>query len=457
MGIFGALTTAVGGLRAQSFALENISGNIAHSQTTGFKRTDTSFSNLVSDSTLTQQKSGGVIANSRATNTIQGDIQASSVDTFMAINGDGYFVVQKPSGFPDGSPVFAGNELYTRRGDFQLDKDGFLVNGSGYYLEALTIDPVTGNVSGSVPTVLQVSNDFLPAQQTTTVQYRANLASIPLTHDYSATIPNSELLDPSGFTDDPTIAGGGIVTGAEQQSFIDQTITGGAVTVFDPQGNAVNVQLRWAKIDSIDNGGTDTWELFYLTDSTATGTNPAWLNVGTQYIFDANGQLNPAVPGVSITGLTVDGHLVGDVTINHGANGITQFADSNGVVQVNTLNQNGFSAGSLNSISINNKGRIVASYSNGRTLDLAEIPLVSFNGDNGLKALDGGAFQATDESGPAIFGASGSIVSKSLENSNTDISDEFTKLIVTQQAYAANTKIVTTANDMLQETINMLR
>jgi flagellar hook protein FlgE len=457
MGIFGALTTAVGGLRAQSFALENISGNIANSQTTSFKRTDTSFSDLVSDSTLNQQKSGGVIASSRATNTIQGDIQASSVDTFMAINGDGYFAVQKPSGFPDGSPVFTGNELYTRRGDFQMDKDGFLVNGSGYYLEAVTIDPVSGNVSGSVPTVLQVSNDFLPAQQTTTIEYRANLASVPLTHNFSSTTPNSELLNPADFTTDPTIAGGGIVTGADQQTFVDESITGGAVTVFDPQGNAVNVQLRWAKVDSINTTGTDTWELFYLTDSAATGANPAWLNVGTQYKFDVNGQMSPAVPGVTINNLTVDGHVIGDVNINHGANGMTQFADSNGIMRVNVLSQNGYAAGSLNSVSINDKGRVVASYSNGRTLDLAEIPLVSFNGDNSLKSFDGGAFQATDESGPAIFGASGDIVSKSLENSNTDIADEFTKLIVTQQAYAANTKIVTTANDMLQETINMLR
>src|SRR5438105_4588857 len=95
MGIFGAMTTAVGGLRAQSYALENISGNIANSQTTAFKRVDTSFSDLVSDSAAGQQKSGGVIAMSRATNTVQGDIQAAAVDTFMAINGDGYFVVQK--------------------------------------------------------------------------------------------------------------------------------------------------------------------------------------------------------------------------------------------------------------------------------------------------------------------------------------------------------------------------
>jgi flagellar hook protein FlgE len=143
--------------------------------------------------------------------------------------------------------------------------------------------------------------------------------------------------------------------------------------------------------------------------------------------------------------------------MNFGGNGITQFADSNGVAQVGTINQNGFAAGQLNGIAVSDKGRVVASYSNGRTLDIAEIPLVSFNGDNGLQQLDGGAFQATDESGPPIFGASGKISAQSLEGSNTDISDEFTKLIITQQAYAANTKIVTTANDMLQQTIAMLR
>lgn len=457
MGIFNALTSAVGGLQAQSFALQNISGNIANSQTTGFKRTDTSFANLVADASGGQQSSGGVTALSRATNTVQGDIQAASVGTFMAINGDGYFVVQKPSGFPDNQPVFAGNDLFTRRGDFQLDKDGYLVNGTGYYLEGLPIDPSTGNVTGSVPTVLKISNDFLPAQVTSTIQYRANLAATPVTKASAG--GGSELLNPADFsgTNDPTVAGDGVVTSADEQVFEDESIAGGAVTVFDPQGNPVNVQLRWAKIDSIANGGTDTWNLFYQTNtSPVAGTDVTWINSGVNYQFDANGQMNPPVTSVTVAGLTVDGHVVGDIVINHGANGLTQFADPDGVAQPK-INQNGFAAGQLNSISVSDKGRIVASYSNGRTLDIAEIPLVSFNGDNGLKSLDGGAFQATDESGPPIFGASGTISPKSLEGSNTDISDEFTKLIVTQQAYAANTKIVTTANDMLQQTINMLR
>ena len=95
MGIFGALTTAVGGLRAQSFALENVSGNIANSQTTAFKRIDTSFLDMIPQTSLTAQLAGGVTTQSRSTNSVQGDVQSASVATFMAINGSGFFSVQK--------------------------------------------------------------------------------------------------------------------------------------------------------------------------------------------------------------------------------------------------------------------------------------------------------------------------------------------------------------------------
>lgn len=88
MGIFGALTNAVTGLRAQSYSLENISGNIANSQTTAFKRVDTSFQDLIPDSPTNKQLSGSVVATSRSTNTVQGDIQNASIGTFMAVNGD---------------------------------------------------------------------------------------------------------------------------------------------------------------------------------------------------------------------------------------------------------------------------------------------------------------------------------------------------------------------------------
>src|SRR5947209_3876118 len=140
MGIFDALTTAVTGMQAQSYALQNISGNIANSQTTAYKRTDTTFEDLIPDAPPARQPAGNVAASSRSTNNVQGNIQTASIGTFMAINGEGFFVVEKPSSFADGRPVFDGIDMYTRRGDFQPDKNGYLVNGAGYYLMGIPID-----------------------------------------------------------------------------------------------------------------------------------------------------------------------------------------------------------------------------------------------------------------------------------------------------------------------------
>ena len=100
---------------------------------------------------------------------------------------------------------------------------------------------------------------------------------------------------------------------------------------------------------------------------------------------------------------------------------------------------------------------MVGTFSNGQNIDLAQVTLSHFNGTNYLKALDGGAYQATTESGTAIIGASGTIAGSSLEGSNTDIADQFTKLIVTQQAYSANTKIITTGDQMVQALLAMIQ
>jgi flagellar hook protein FlgE len=680
MGIFGALTTAVTGMRAQAFALENVSGNIANSQTTAFKRMDTSFVDLIPDERPSKQLAGSVVANSRSTNTVQGDIQTSSIGTFMAINGDGFFVIQKPSNFVDNRPVFDGIDRYTRRGDFQPDKSGFLVNGAGYYLMGIPVDPTTGNLVGSVPQLLQFQNDFLPAQPTSQIEYRTNLASYPLTNDHDVDIPKSELLNPATFSANPiagapiaakitgagaqladviagvsgtgtfavpattqlgagnggtlritvTPAGGaatnydivladtatldstiaaingmaglsaavtasidtsggtnklrldadsadfdfainafstdtlttrlgmsetshassnllakgvsqgetltvtvgagtfsvtfgtgasevstiaelttalasyppamgtatvdangnltftasgsnaitvdppgtatkfgvnvfnalaanGTVIGQDISAFLDQSIGGGAVTCYDVSGSPVNIQLRWAKTDSALYGGTDTWNLFYQVNPNATGQQTAWQNAGVNYMFGANGQMDPLIGTLALTGVTVNGIALGDVQLVHGAGGVTQFADPNGSAQVNLLQQNGFPAGELQQVAVSDKGRVVGSYSNGRTLDLAEITLANFNGANYLKRIDGGAFEVTDESGPPIYGAPGKIIGSSLEGSNTDIADEFTKLIVTQQAYSANTRVISTSNQMVQDLLNMLR
>ena len=595
MGIYGALATAVTGLKAQSFALEAISGNIANSQTTGYKRIETDFIDLIPDAPVNRQTPGAVLAGSRATNTDGGDIKTASSDTYMALNGTGFFVVEEKIGTNDGNAVFGGTSYYTRRGDFDVDKEGYLVNGAGYYLKGLPINQATGNISGSVPEVIQISNNFLPAQLTTRIDYQLNLPQLPKTASYDANTFNSELMDAADFVptaaDDPAtttgsatgqigtdaastimtdgesfsikvdgttvtfdiydssapgftaytgsnvgidingadidtaladvqaglIANGGTaatgatvglvggavevtlgnntssftltgdaltglglaagdytyddnsigvdvpnITGSQSDMFISQSIAGGGITAYASNGAPVQVELRWAKVDSAARGGTDTWKLYYLANSDAASTEIAWREIPAStpsggYQFSTSGSLSPDVSSTTVSNLSVNGVQIGDVTLLHNTGGVTQFADANGTSKVTALSQNGYAAGEFVSVTINDEGRIVASYSNGQQVEMAQVVTASFNAANSLKRLDGGIFAATSESGEAILANGGNIVSASLESSNTDISEEFTKLIVTQQAYAAGTRIVSTSDEMLQEALNMLR
>jgi flagellar hook protein FlgE len=611
MGIFDALNVAVGGLQAQSFALQNISGNIANASTTGYKGIDTSFEDLIPASlTVDKQVAGGVTAHAQQTITTQGTVSSSTVATNIAINGDGFFDVQKPTSVVDNAPVFNGVTNYTRAGDFQVNSQGYLVNSSGYYLMGVAVDPKTGNALGSVPTVLQFNNNFVPAQATTAIQYAANLPTVPVTQaspnattgsfvakgglnpadfsqnpevlgtappafgnssvignqvtiggsaitsgtslsslptsidgksitvdgaviNFSTTGPfsttfsaapgggpytmnvgaggatigdlmtaidtiNGNTSNPStisaapasstpgeitfntgtannlvitdnnsnavfsqlGFTADPaaTRTGGGgigtgVVAGSDVTTFDNESISGGAITVYNSAGTPVNVQLRWALT------APNTWNLFYQSDSTATQPGQtAWTNVGQNFVFNSNGNLvSPTGGGITIPNLTVNGQQVGNVQFNIASGALSQFASTTGSATVGQITQNGFAAGQLQSVAINNSGIVVGTFSNGQNIDLAQITLSHFNGTNYLQALDGQAYAATADSGAAIQGASGTIAGSSLEGSNTDIADEFTKLIVTQQAYSANTKVITTANDMVQSLLNVLR
>jgi flagellar hook protein FlgE len=618
MGIFDALNTSVGGLQAQSFALQNISGNIANASTVGYKGINTSFEDLIPEAlTVDKQVAGGVTAHAQQTITTQGTVSSSTTATNIAINGDGFFNVQKPTGVTDNVPTFNGITDYTRAGDFQVNANGFLVNSAGYYLMGVSVDPKTGNPLGNVPTVLQFNNNFVPAQATTSIQYAANLPTVPVTTasptatpktitaagglnqvDFgvnnpvvagtpaqpfvnasvtgnsaldggsppaaitagtllsnlttpvttgdtitvdgivinftgsvsappytinTGTTPNSISLAPgdtvgdllaaidtatgntgvgstpssvssgqvtlnTGVNNDLKVtgdtggtfaalgfttgglpaatrtgggsAGTGFVIGSDVQTFDNESISGGAVTVYNSAGTPVNIQLRWAMIDSstLGPGHTNTWNLFYQSDPGATGSAVAWTNVGQNFAFNANGNLvSPAGGSITIPNVSVSGQSVGNLQLNFASGSLSQFASTSGAATIGQITQNGFAAGQLQSVAINNSGLVVGTFSNGQNIDLAEISLSHFNGTNYLQALDGEAYAATEQSGPAILGASGTISGSSLEGSNTDIADEFTKLIVTQQAYSANTKVITTANDMVQSLLNVLR
>lgn len=573
MGIFGAMTTAVAGLQAQSFALENISGNIANSQTTGYKRIDTSFSDIVVSvgQSAERQLSGSVLGLSRPTNTLQGPISASAIDTHMAVSGDGYFQVQKKIGDSDGQAQFSGANVYTRRGDFVMDREGYLVNGAGNYLMAIPVDPATGNPVGDVPQLLQLSTGLLEARASTRVEYHANLPKAPrvgnldptdytnnpgingatpatsptltgLTYntiDLSADADNVFTFDVNGtpitltngdgsggvididqavgvisgqlpsnitvaagtgadagklvFTStdtgstasividniavsgtgvtavgtdlgfgtsasatgvDAIPAGTGLVTANDFATFRTQSLEGGSTTMYDPSGTPADVQFRWAKMSD----SPDTWNLFYQSNPDATGAQTMWTNAGTNFVFNAVGKLtSPTTGEITIPNLTVKGNNLGNITMNSGLNGLTQFASKQGNVDVTLMEQDGYAAGSLISVGVSGNGRITANYTNGQQVDVAEVPLFSFNGDQSLRRDSGGTYTPTRESGPAVKMNQTNIIGQALEGSNTDIAEEFSKMIITQQAYSANSRIISTANDMMQDVLNIVR
>jgi len=463
MGVFSALTTAVSGLQAQSYALENISGNIANSRTAGFKRVDTSFSDLVPDSALNRQISGSVASYSRATNTTQGDLSATRIDTNVAINGDGFFVVDQRQSGVGANTQFSNSNLYTRRGDFDFDADGYLVNGAGYYLKGQKIDQVTGQVIGTQPEVLRITKEQFPAKATTEIEYRANIPAYPKTTEADTAIADSELLqapgDYPGADPRATPTGTGTVVGSDLTNFLRQSIPGGSVTVYDSLGKATSVELRWAKIDNTTGGGTDTWNLFVAENTGATGTAVAYRNANVAITFNSTGQMTaPAGGNIPIPAMTIGGTAISGINLTTGGNGLTQNGDVGGLIDARSIRQNGYTAGTLDRVSVSGEGQVIGTFSNGQVVALAQISVARFNAGNALKRLDGGAFEETIESGSAIVGlGTSAMIGGNVEQSNTDIADEFSKMIVTQQAYSANTKVITTAQEMLRDVFSIIR
>lgn len=260
------------------------------------------------------------------------------------------------------------------------------------------------------------------------------------------------------------------VSAANSELFVKESISGGGITVYSTTGEPVNVQMRWAKVGEVN--GEAKWGLFYASDS-APGAAAAWTKLA-DYTFeegvlkDIDGATSVLGVGadvtanglerISIASLRVNGRDFGALTIDHGLKGMTQFADNSGMATTTKLKQDGYGAGEFISVGISDEGQVIASYTNGETRAVAQIITASFSNPNALKRGDGGTYTATSESGEPIINQSGEgIVGSSTEASNTDISEEFTKLIVTQQAYSANTKIVTAADEMLKEALNMIR
>ncbi len=452
MSLFGSLYTAVSGLNAQATAFGNISDNVANSQTVGFKGVNTSFQDYLTTSTATSNEPGAVSTTPEYTNTVQGTVTSSTDPLAMAISGQGFFAVQEASGESTaGTPNFSTQDYYTRTGDFTMTKDGYLVNSAGEYLQgwAVTTSTTNGVTTSStdqsqlVP--IQINqNEYAPIA-TNNITLSANLPASQGTGSYSGTTSDAS-----------------------------------QINIYDAQGTAHTVSVTWTPDTS---GNANTWT---ATLSDANGT------IGSATVsFDTSGLLTGVTGGNNGTGTVTtsnsnaSGNTAGTAgyinftpassdfyTSNTGTNsaitlslgniggttGVTQFAGT--TYDQKAVTQNGVGAGAFSSVTTDANGNVIVNYDNGEQQTAYQIPVVTFAAADSLQRVNGQAFTATQASGPANTqyentNAAGSLVTGSVEASNVDIATEFSALIIAQNAYSANAKVVTSADQLLQTTLQM--
>ena len=446
MSLFGAMTTAISGLNAQASALSNISGNVANSQTAGYKRLDTVFEDLVMQSGTKSSNTGGVSAITRATTQLQGPVSQSDNPLSLALSGRGFVSVARPiSEGTDGTPVFDANAAYTRVGDFTLDRAGYLVNSAGYALRGWTAN-AAGVVDPSILRPIVVDRSASVPQATTRVALNAQLPAAPPTP-----------LPPTAST----------------------------VTINDSLGIERQLVLTWTRVPGTPPAPSpqpDVWRLTVTAPGESASPAPART---VDLAFGAAASGNPVTAGtlgrfsnasgVVATAYAANGPATATVTVNYGQGpqaitiDLGRFGSTTGLTQtgnteyrVVSISQDGAASSAFSFVAFAENGDIEANYENGARRVIGRVPVVTFANSDALERLDGQAFGATRESGAPLLtdpGASGAgrFVIGAVEGSNVDLAAEFAKLIVAQRAYTGNTRVVTAADQMLLDTINIIR
>ncbi len=428
-----SLYTAISGMNANGTYLSVIGDNIANMNTIGFKASRVAFGDVLSQTITglvgTSQVGRGVLVSSITPLFTQGSFESTASALDLAIDGDGFFIVSE-----------GGARYYTRSGQFQIDKDGNIVNPEGLILQGYLAD-AAGNITGTVGD-LTIATRQTPANMTTLVNIAINL--------------NAQTSVPAAaFTLDGN--GDGINNDPQNYNFSS------SVTVYDSQGGAHQVTLYFVKT------GANTWDVHYVYDDPL---NPGQLlDAGTQtLLFNADGSLNNdnAAPinfnfGAGVTSpqtITFNyGTGTGETPSGNGLDASTQFASEFSLMN---LNQDGYPAGFLKNIIISEDGVITGVFTNGQTRTLAQVALARFLAPTELTKLGRNLYAESFDSGQPIVGAPstsglGRVLSNSLELSNVDLAEEFVKMISAQRGFQANSRIITTTDELLQELVNLKR
>ncbi len=438
MSIYTALRAGVSGLTANSSALAVISDNIANVNTVGYKRGGVDFSALVNaQNSNTTYNAGGVLPLTRQQISLQGSLEQSRSTTDFAVSGDGFFVVSS-----NNQPLASGGTvLFTRAGSFTIDASGFMVNAQGLFLQGWPVNSngsvVSSPTSLSAIEPINVAGVGGLAEPTANVTINANLNS-----DQSAYAGAQGVYDP-----------GDLATSTITPHF-ESTLE-----VFDSLGAPRTIAFGFLKT------APNTWavEAYARPNTSVTGgaISGGLLGSGTiTYNTDGTVQSIAGSIGSPVTAnwAASTGAAAQNISLNL-ASGMTQFANNFGVTSVTA---DGVPPGDLVGLVLEGDGFLTAQFSNGRARALYQIPLATFLNPNGLKADQGGAFSTTLESGlfninASNAGGAGRVVSGALEASNVDLAFEFTNLITTQRAYSASSRIITTADEMLEELLRVKR
>lgn len=430
MSIFSAMNSGVSGLAAQSAKFSAISDNISNSGTVGYKRTNVQFATLVTNnSSAGTYSAGGVEASLRTEVSRGGIVTRSTVATDLAISGNGFFVVGTEA---DGQNVQGTTHLLTRGGSFRPDSNGNLVNTGGYYLQGWPLD-TNGNVIGGNPS--RTSFDGLEtvslgkitglAKATTAINFAANLPA-SMTGQTPAAAPFSTSIDyytPLGFTNKLTL-----------------------------EWQPSTVANRWTL--NIKDGNNTSLGSVNMTFSNGVATS---VPAGTLASMTAGSGVTVNNGTIS---LTVDGQPINLSMGEIGANGgLTQWGDQ---YVPGAFGKDGAGFAPLDRVEIGDDGIMTAIYRNGLRQAVYQIPVANVTNPDGLRRMDGNAFQVSRESGDFYLwdggaGAAGTIDDGALESSNVDIAEELTSIIETQRAYSSNAKIIQTADEMMDEITRLMR
>lgn len=399
---------AATGLNAVNEQLDGISNNIANSGTVGYKSMTTQFSAMYAGT----QAMGVSVAGSAQSISTGGSMVSTGNALDLAIDDDGFFVMCDS----------AGNISYTRAGSFVTDKNGYIINASGDYLQGYPVDD-SGTLQTGTVTDIQIKTGNIPAQATDSMTFTANFDAsdeiIDRDGDPSATPPVD------GVKFDPN----------NSDTYTDSYTT----TVYDSLGNEHSVSQYFTK--TADN----TWEVQYTFDGeTQSGVPPTTLS------FDQNtGKLTSPTTPQTIT-FTTDEAAPISMTIDY--SDCTQYGSD---FSVTTNSATGYASATQNGVQVDDDGKVYATYSNGERMLQGQVVLATFPDENGLEAVSGTAWVQTGESGTPLIGTPGSgscgtLSSGMLESSNVDITNELVNLMTAQRNYQANTKVISTSTQLDQ-------